>query len=983
MTTGNGKVKKMKERSILITCLIIALLTIMMFAGAAKAWEYYNTGPPATVGFTEHRDTLAELFGPRLDRIQIQMYADETGEFNALSADQIDMTDWPVDTAHYQQWTNPMYASSGKVALSLTGPDFSMFIIDMRLDNRTLLDDGSANPAYYYHTWVGGVGILEPLGYNPMSDVWLRRAIATTVDKDMLVRTIVGGPPYLIAPLYTPLSAAYGAYVHSQITPTGTLAAFTYLNSTGFGQSQVQVGNSFLDAHGYVYNVGLGRRQLNGKDFFIDFYYRADNLYRKQLAQVVMQPLLTAAPPAGLGLAVNMLGVTSGGGRAQVMEAKKGHLYTGGWGLTSDPDHLWYLFGNPGYYHPGSPPNYMYYPGDGNQFTVLPATTLVVTNAQLNTWGYPSGPGSGAGVGPDLDFSDTKVWTAGQKVWMNPGNYWAWQIMTATTQARATQAALKCQEWLAFWVVGDPVYTNNGYAAFHRTYVGNDNSNAYLGQPWMGVVNAKAFGVWTTASPYNMHPANANWGSGSATNMTVRWGFRSPVFSFNPIYAEWVWDWYVMNNCYDSMIGAHPYTLQNTGNLALSWDLGTWDGSMLGLGTCSKITFYMRHDLYWSDGVQLTSSDVHFTWGGPAVPGSISNLLALEGLPPAYWSGNLVDILSISTPDPWTVVVYLDVQAFFALHGMSGFNIVLPQHIWQPIIQAQTHVLDSFNTPNVCSGGWIMASTGDPALANPPNIINLLKSPLHNMQSGGVPMPLTIDTKQVSNATGEIGSTHWIWPRTPYSQRAVRVNDTITIDSSYYYTTGPNITDVYNYTELTGFKNVTLWKWTGNGQPSDVTQYTLNKTIVTNVAWTAGRAVTASISDVETVDLGILSAGYYIIKVEATITNLEVSTDNGATWTTIAENLNPFDSLVKTYTEWCIVTSRFDIGGKYWKPTSIPKWQRVPDLGVDGADLFFATRAWGSYPGYSRWNPAADINGDNVVDGSDLIQIARSFGWGP
>jgi hypothetical protein len=435
-----------------------------------------------------------------------------------------------------------------------------------------------------------------------------------------------------------------------------------------------------------------------------------------------------------------------------------------------------------------------------------------------------------------------------------------------------------------------------------------------------------------------------------------------------------------MNNCYDSMIGAHPYTLDNTGNLALSWTLSTWDGSNLGLGTCSKITFNMRHDLYWSDGMPLTSSDVYFSWGGPSVPGSISNLLALHGDPPAYWSGNLVDILSIATPDPWTAIVYLDVQAYFALHSMSGFNYVLPQHIWQPIILAGTHTTDSFNTPNVCSGGWYLPSTADPAYLG---VIILLRNPLHNMQVGGVPMPLTIYTRQVSNATGEIGSTHWIWPRTPYSQKAVHVTDTITIDSSYYYTTGPNVTDVYPYTLLTGLKNVTLWQWTGTGQPADFTQYTLNATIVTNYAWTAGRNVTQPKPDVETVDLGVLSAGYYIVKVDAIITNLEVSTDNGAHFTTINENLNPFDGLVKTYTEWCIVTARFDIIGKLWKPISTPKWQRVPDLGVDGADLFLATRAWGSYPGQSRWNPAADINGDNVVDGSDLIQIARNFGWGP
>jgi hypothetical protein len=374
----------------------------------------------------------------------------------------------------------------------------------------------------------------------------------------------------------------------------------------------------------------------------------------------------------------------------------------------------------------------------------------------------------------------------------------------------------------------------------------------------------------------------------------------------------------------------------------------------------------------------LTSNDVYFTWGGPKVPGSLSNLLASKGLPPAYWSTNLVDILSIATPDPWTVIVYLDVQAFFALHSMSGFNYVLPQHIWQPIILAGTGATNPFSMPSVCSGGWLMASTADPGSGG---TITLLRNPLHNMQSGGKPMPLTIDTKQVSNATLQIGDTHYIWPRTPLFQKVVQVNDTITIDSSYYYTWGPNSTQVSNYTKLTGLKNVTLWKWTGNGQPSDFAQYTLNATIKTNEPWAAGRAGITALPDVENVTLGVLSAGYYMVKVDAVITNLENSTD-GITWTTVPENLNPFDGMLKTYTEWCVVTSRFDQGGKFWKPIATPKWQTVPDLSVDGSDLIVAARAFGSYPGKSNWTPSADINGDSSVDGSDLIQIARNFGWG-
>jgi len=47
---------------------------------------------------------------------------------------------------------------------------------------------------------------------------------------------------------------------------------------------------------------------------------------------------------------------------------------------------------------------------------------------------------------------------------------------------------------------------------------------------------------------------------------------------------------------------------------------------------------------------------------------------------------------------------------------------------------------------------------------------------------------------------------------------------------------------------------------------------------------------------------------------------------------------------------------------------------------VDISDMGEAARAFGSYPGHPRWNPYADINHDGIVDISDISLIARNFG---
>ena len=39
--------------------------------------------------------------------------------------------------------------------------------------------------------------------------------------------------------------------------------------------------------------------------------------------------------------------------------------------------------------------------------------------------------------------------------------------------------------------------------------------------------------------------------------------------------------------------------------------------------------------------------------------------------------------------------------------------------------------------------------------------------------------------------------------------------------------------------------------------------------------------------------------------------------------------------------------------------------------------------AFGSFPGHERWNPIADLTGDDQVDIKDIAIVARAFGWTP
>jgi len=235
----------------------------------------------------------------------------------------------------------------------------------------------------------------------------------------------------------------------------------------------------------------------------------------------------------------------------QVMGNKDFHIYTAGWSLTMDPDHL-VLWHWDFYWHPGQCYN--------------------TVGANCPTYN---------------DAADG--------------------VQYANTIEEATYYAHLAQEEFAKCVIGVPLWSAGGNKAVSRTYVGTTGPEAgYTGRWWRNFINIAGFGVDNGFTFMSMRPCNVS----RAVGGTIRYGFKTNTLnSMNPIYTNWLWDNTVIDLCgYESLLYREPYTRKFKPWLCDNFTIGTW-----GVGN-TAINFTMRRDAYWSDGHPIDFGDIAYTF---------------------------------------------------------------------------------------------------------------------------------------------------------------------------------------------------------------------------------------------------------------------------------------------------------------------------------------------------------------------------------
>ena len=374
-----------------------------------------------------------------------------------------------------------------------------------------------------------------------------------------------------------------------------------------------------LDKAGFVDGPDADdwREDPAGNNLNIDFVYRFQHTPgRKELGDWI------AAELEAINVDVTLDPKDGAGAFAKVMVAKNFHLYTGGWSLGLVPDHLYALFHSDFYW-------------DGTMFCLNYGNHHDSEHDTLSELVYYA-PDKATAVDANWDCQETYV----DPEHMGPLSVWA------------AMAPKGCSKY----------------------YVG---AGDYNGKAWKNHVNELGFGINAYLTFLMMHTEGDELMPGGV----IEYGsYVSKIpGALNPFYASWYPDYEVLNKVYDGLLMYDPYHPTELDYympfLACGWKVETWDNpDNPDFPTSTKLTFYLRDDAKWHDGVAFTSADVKWTIDYARVPANEVD-----------WYPSVSEVHHVEVPDDYTAVVYMNCSSYWALNWIGVGFPVAPKHIWELI----------------------------------------------------------------------------------------------------------------------------------------------------------------------------------------------------------------------------------------------------------------------------------------------------------
>jgi ABC-type transport system substrate-binding protein len=594
---------------------IIVILSVLLLMSTNSMVSVFPSvwDPPTNPSYAE----TYEKYGPRVTDIIFDIVpGGVAGEALALNDGDIDAMDWPAPASYIPSWS----ADTGVGANIWMGPTIGLWYyeFDINLQNWPM-GDGLGES-------VGGLTFPTPNGEGEPSINYtrqraqdcreLRKALSYLYDRDQLI-TYMQGYGVALDTFIPPVIGGWEKFANgtSFFDPSLANPVPTYeFNMTKAEELLWNAGWRDYDTDGDL-EYSKTRSSTPGEYEelpAIEFWIRSDDQYRKKGGQILWGNM------EAVGFQVNGHIESKSNCYDHAWQIYDYHIYTGGWDIGREPDYYYDFW-----------------------------------HSSMDTF-----PDPGANNYMRYNRSDYDTHAEALKY--------------ALTLDEAREALYHCEYMVADDVAGIPMFTDIGFVPARKQYTGGPSPVPseelnYVGEDWRGLVNEKGTGFYSWFTQLNAHPGIFEKGG------VFRLGFVNDVESFNPVHAEWFWDWLVLETIYDYLIQSNPLDLsENIPWMCTNYYTGSWYNS-----TSATWGSYMHLDLI--DNILWHGTTNHFT--AYDVKCSFETMYRTKCVPFYSYVEKLdhIDII-----DDFTVEIFYSVESVW-LESWIGAIPMIPEYIWGPM----------------------------------------------------------------------------------------------------------------------------------------------------------------------------------------------------------------------------------------------------------------------------------------------------------